>query len=371
MANLVKPELEVVEISEDKKYGRFVCSPLEKGEGTVLGNSLRRILLSSMPGAAVSEIKIDGVYHEFSSIAGVKEDVAEIILNLKKLAIKNTSSSDEPIMAYIDYAGEGVVRGSDIKVTSEIEIVNPEQPIATLSGKDTRLYMEIKITKGRGYDGANTRDRSDLPIGVIAVDSIYSPIVKVNLITEPMMNGTAQGGEKLILDVFSDGTLAPDDAVSLAARIMDSHMQLFVDMEAKSEDKVEPSTGDSALGNDGSFLRCNIEIKNNTNRELTHQYMDTTCSNTKYFCEDYYYSLNGEKREDVYGKVTLKPGESAVLTLLLHCPDGKLPSNDLIVTTTLGKYYSEDTLDLIMMISPKDVQQDTPATPATTAAPER
>jgi DNA-directed RNA polymerase subunit alpha len=250
MANLVKPELEVVEISEDKKYGRFVCSPLEKGEGTVLGNSLRRILLSSMPGAAVSEIKIDGVYHEFSSIAGVKEDVAEIILNLKKLAIKNTSSSDEPIMAYIDYAGEGVVRGSDIKVTSEIEIVNPEQPIATLSGKDTRLYMEIKITKGRGYDGANTRDRSDLPIGVIAVDSIYSPIVKVNLITEPVMNGTVQGGEKLILDVFSDGTLAPDDAVSLAARIMDSHMQLFVDMEAKSEDKVEPSTGDSALGND-------------------------------------------------------------------------------------------------------------------------
>ena len=250
MANLVKPELEVVEISEDKKYGRFVCSPLEKGEGTVLGNSLRRILLSSMPGAAVSEIKIDGVYHEFSSIAGVKEDVAEIILNLKKLAIKNTSSSDEPIMAYIDYAGEGVVRGSDIKVTSEIEIVNPEQPIATLSGKDTRLYMEIKITKGRGYDGANTRDRSDLPIGVIAVDSIYSPIVKVNLLTEPVMNGTVQGGEKLILDVFTDGTLAPDDAVSLAARIMDSHMQLFVDMEAKSEDKVEPSTGDSALGND-------------------------------------------------------------------------------------------------------------------------
>ena len=129
---------------------------------------------------------------------------------------------------------------------------------------------------------------------------------------------------------------------------------------------------DSALGNDGSFLRCNIEIKNNTNRELTHQYMDTTCSNTKYFCEDYYYSLNGEKREDVYGKVTLKPGESAVLTLLLHCPDGKLPSNDLIVTTTLGKYNSEDTIELIMMISPKDIQQDAPATtPATTAAPER
>lgn len=250
MANLVKPELEVVEISEDKKYGRFVCSPLEKGEGTVLGNSLRRILLSSMPGAAVSEIKIDGVYHEFSSIAGVKEDVAEIILNLKKLAIKNTSSSDEPVMAYIDYAGEGVVRGSDIKVTSEVEIVNPEQPIATLSGKDTRLYMEIKITKGRGYDGANTRDRSDLPIGVIAVDSIFSPITKVNLLTEPVENGTVQGGEKLILDVFSDGTLAPDDAVSLAARIMDSHMQLFVDMEAKSEDKIEPASGDTTLGND-------------------------------------------------------------------------------------------------------------------------
>ena len=242
MAVDIKPVLEVEQLSDDKKFGRFVCAPLAKGEGTVIGNSLRRILLSSMPGAAVSEVKIDGVYHEFSSIPGVKEDVGDIILNLKKLAIRNTATSDDPVMAYIDYAGEGVVRGSDIKVSSEIEIINPDQVIATLSGKETRLYMEIKIVKGRGYDGANTRDRSDLPIGVIAVDSIFCPVTKVNLMIDPLEGGQE---EKLTLDVTTNGAMSPEDAVSLSARIFESHLQLFADM-----DTTQPSSTDVEGGNE-------------------------------------------------------------------------------------------------------------------------
>ena len=253
MAVDIKPVLEVEQLSDDKKFGRFVCSPLAKGEGTVIGNSLRRILLSSMPGAAVSEVKIDGVYHEFSSIPGVKEDVSDIILNLKKLAIRNTASSDDPVMAYIDYAGEGVVRGSDIKVSSEVEIINPDQVIATLSGKETRLFMEIKIVKGRGYDGANTRDRSDLPIGVIAVDSIFCPVTKVNLMVDPLEGGQE---EKLTLDVTTNGAMAPEDAVSLSARIFESHLELFAHMEdvgqkpvLDQEGKNEPETDAGDIDN--------------------------------------------------------------------------------------------------------------------------
>lgn len=253
MAVDIKPVLEVEQLSDDKKFGRFVCSPLAKGEGTVIGNSLRRILLSSMPGAAVSEVKIDGVYHEFSSISGVKEDVSDIILNLKKLAIRNTASSDDPVMAYIDYAGEGVVRGSDIKVSSEVEIINPDQVIATLSGKETRLFMEIKIVKGRGYDGANTRDRSDLPIGVIAVDSIFCPVTKVNLMVDPLEDGQE---EKLTLDVTTNGAMAPEDTVSLSARIFESHLELFAHMEdvgqkpvLDQEGKNEPETDAGDIDN--------------------------------------------------------------------------------------------------------------------------
>lgn len=236
MENL-KPELNIVEISEDGSYGRFECGPLSKGEASVLGNSLRRILLSSMPGAAVSEVKVEGVYHEFSSLPGVKEDVSEIIMNLKKLAIRNTSSSDEPVMAYIDFVGEGVVKASDIRVSSEIEIVNSDQTIATLSGKDAKLYMELKITKGRGYDGANTRDRSDLAIGVIAVDSIYSPVSKVNI----LVTDETAFSEKLILDVYTNGTMAPDDAVSLAAHIMQTHLQLFIHMDEAVKESSSPA----------------------------------------------------------------------------------------------------------------------------------
>lgn len=246
----VRPELEVTELSADNTFGRFTCGPLCKGESTVIGNALRRVLLSSMPGAAVSEVKIDGVYHEFSSVPGVKEDVADIILNLKKLSIRNTSSTDEPVMAYIDFAGDGVVRAADIKVSSEIEIINQDLVLATLSGRDARLYMEMKITKGRGYDGANTRDRSELPIGMIAVDSIYCPVTRVNIGT--IVSEEDPGMETLVLDVTTNGTMAPEEAVSLAARILESHLQLFIHMESHSPEMDVDEPADSIMPNSDS-----------------------------------------------------------------------------------------------------------------------
>jgi DNA-directed RNA polymerase subunit alpha len=226
-----RPNIEIVEISEDKKYGKFVVEPLERGYGTTLGNSLRRIMLSSLPGAAVSQIKIDGVLHEFSSIPGVKEDVAEIIMNIKSLAIKNSSSGNEPKTAIIDFEGEGVVTAADIQVDQDIEIMNPELPIATLNGgADSKLYIELTITKGRGYQGADKNKGEDLPIGVIAVDSIYTPVERVNLTVENTRVGQITDYDKLSLDVFTNGTLAPDEAVSLAAKVLSEHLSLFIDL---------------------------------------------------------------------------------------------------------------------------------------------
>ena len=182
MFDFNKPKIEITEISEDKKFGRFVVEPLERGYGTTLGNSLRRIMLSSLPGAAVSQVKIEGVLHEFSSIPGVKEDVTEIIMNLKSLAIKNNSETNEAKVAYIEFEGEGVVKASDIQVDQDIEIMNPDQVIATLNGgADSKLYMELTITKGRGYVSADKAKTEDMPIGVIAVDAIYTPVERVNL----------------------------------------------------------------------------------------------------------------------------------------------------------------------------------------------
>ena len=231
MFDFERPGIEIVEISEDKKYGKFVVEPLERGYGTTLGNSLRRIMLSSLPGAAVSQIKIDGVLHEFSSIPGVKEDVAEIIMNIKSLAIKNNSSGNEPKTAIIDFEGEGVVTAADIQVDQDIEIMNPELPIATLNGgSDSKLYIELTITKGRGYQGADKNKGEDLPIGVIAVDSIYTPVERVNLTVENTRVGQITDYDKLSLDVFTNGTLAPDEAVSLAAKVLSEHLSLFIDL---------------------------------------------------------------------------------------------------------------------------------------------
>jgi DNA-directed RNA polymerase subunit alpha len=230
-----RPNIEVTDISEDKKYGRFVVKPLERGYGITLGNSLRRIMLSSLPGAAVSQVKIDGVLHEFSSIPGVKEDVTEVIMNLKSLAIKNNSETNEAKTAYIEFEGEGVVKASDIQHDQDIEILNPDLVIATLSGKDTKLYMELTITKGRGYVSADRNKHEDLPIGVIAVDSIYTPVERVNVTVENTRVGQSTDYDKLTLDVYTNGTLVPDEAVSLAAKVLSEHLSLFIDLSENAK----------------------------------------------------------------------------------------------------------------------------------------
>ena len=231
MFDFNKPKIEITEISDDKKYGRFVVEPLERGYGITLGNSLRRIMLSSLPGAAVSQVKIEGVLHEFSSIPGVKEDVTEIIMNLKSLAIRNNSVTNEAKVAYIEFEGEGVVRASDIQVDQDIEIMNPDQVIATLNGgPDSKLYMELTITKGRGYISADKGKSDDMPIGVLAVDAIYTPVERVNLKVENTRVGQQTDLDKLILDVETDGTIPADEAASLAAKILNDHLMLFVDL---------------------------------------------------------------------------------------------------------------------------------------------
>ena len=231
MFDFNKPKITIEELSPDKRFGRFVVEPLERGYGTTLGNSLRRIMLSSLPGAAVSRVKIDGVLHEFSPIPGVKEDVSEIIMNLKSLAIRNTSETDEPKTAYIEYEGEGVVRASDIQVDSDIEITNPDQVIATLDGgPNSKLNMEMTITKGRGYVSADKGKQSDQPIGEIAVDAIYTPIDRVNMNVENTRVGQQTDFDKLTLDVWTRGTLSPEEAVSLAAKVLSEHLKLFIDL---------------------------------------------------------------------------------------------------------------------------------------------
>lgn len=231
-----KPKIEIAEISEDKKYGKFVVEPLERGYGTTLGNSLRRIMLSSLPGAAVSQVKIDGVLHEFSSIPGVKEDVTEIIMNVKSLAIRNTSDSEEAKVAYIDFEGEGIVTAAEIQCDPDIEILNPDVVIAHLNGgADSKLYMELTITKGRGYVSADKNKNDELPIGVIAVDSIYTPVERVNLTVENTRVGQITDYDKLTLDVFTNGTLVPDEAVSLAAKVLSEHLSLFIDLSENAK----------------------------------------------------------------------------------------------------------------------------------------
>ena len=235
MFDFEKPKIEIAHLSDDNRYGRFVVEPLERGYGTTLGNSLRRIMLSSLPGAAVSHVKIDGVVHEFSSIPGVKEDVTEIIMNIKSLAIKNSSDTNEPKVAYIEFEGEGVVTGADIQADPDIEILNPDQVIATLSGTDSKLYMELTIAKGRGYVSSDKNKKEDLPIGVIPVDSIFTPVERVNLTVQNTRVGQITDFDKLTLDVYTNGTLAPDEAVSLAAKVLSEHLNLFIDLSENAK----------------------------------------------------------------------------------------------------------------------------------------
>ena len=257
MFDFEKPNISVVELSEDRKHGVFVCEPLERGYGTTLGNSLRRIMLSSLPGCAVSQVKIEGVQHEFSTIPGVKEDVTEIILNIKELALRNNSETDEPKTAYLEYEGEGVVRASDIQFDSDIEVVNPDLVIANLNDANSRLYMELTITNGRGYVGSDRNKTDETPIGVIAVDSIYTPIDRVNMKVENTRVGQQTDFDKLTLDVTTNGTLGPDEAVSLAAKVLSEHLSIFINLSDAA--KNVPVITEGPKGQEPSSMTMSID----------------------------------------------------------------------------------------------------------------
>lgn len=246
MLEIEKPKIECVESTEDGSYGRFVVEPLERGYGITLGNSLRRILLSSLPGVAANSVKIEGVLHEFSTIKGIKEDVTEIILNIKALCL--TMNGDGPKTIYIDAKGPGEVTGNDIKTDGDVEVINKDLHIATLDD-DGKLYMEIEVNKGRGYVTQNRNKRDDMPIGTIAVDSIYSPVKRVNFTVGNTRVGQITDYDKLTIEIWGNGTIRPEEAISLAAKILIEHFKLFMtltdhadDMEImveKEEDKKE------------------------------------------------------------------------------------------------------------------------------------
>ncbi len=234
MIEIERPRIETEEISSDSTYGRFVVEPLERGFGTTLGNSLRRVLLSSLPGVAVKSIKIDGVVHEFSTIPGVKEDVTEIVLNIKGLIAK--LHCDGPKTVEIAVEGPCMVTADSIKCDSEVEILNPDLHIATL-GEGAKLYMEIVLDKGRGYVSGE-RNKQSMPQGVIgelAVDSIYTPVLKVNFNVEPTRVGQSIDYDKLTLEVWTNGVITAQEAVSLAAKVLTDHLTLFVDLSDKGK----------------------------------------------------------------------------------------------------------------------------------------
>ncbi len=286
MFDFEKPNIKIAEISEDKKHGVFVVEPLERGYGLTLGNSLRRILLSSLPGSAVSQVKIDGVVHEFTSIPGVVEDVTEIIMNIKSLKIKNNSSSDALKIAYLERAGEGPVTARDIKADADIEIMNPDQLICTLSGgADSRIGMELNITKGRGYVGADKQKRDGAEPGVIPVDALYTPIVRVNSTVVDTRVGQVTDYDKLTLEVWTDGTMDPVEAVSLAAKVMSEHLALFVDLseDAKNaEVMVEKTESKSEKNLDKNIDELELSVRSfNCLKRANIDTVEQLCSKTQ------------------------------------------------------------------------------------------
>ncbi|MHB8757257.1 MAG: DNA-directed RNA polymerase subunit alpha, partial [Bacillota bacterium] len=224
MLEIEKPRIERVQTADDGVYGRFVVEPLERGYATTLGNSLRRVLLSSLPGAAVTSVKIETVLHEFSTIPGVLEDVTDIVLALKQLRLR--MHTEEPRLLRLEVEGQGEVLASHILAPAEIEILNPDLHIATLDAGG-RLVAELTVERGRGYVSADRNKKTDQPIGVIPMDSIFTPIRKVNYTVEATRVGQITNYDKLTLDVWTDGSLRPDEAVSLGARILSEHMALF------------------------------------------------------------------------------------------------------------------------------------------------
>ncbi|ADD03179.1 DNA-directed RNA polymerase, alpha subunit [Thermoanaerobacter mathranii subsp. mathranii str. A3] len=235
MFEIIEPKIEIVEQAEDGTYGKFVVEPLERGYGITLGNSLRRVLLSSLPGAAPKSVKIDGVLHEFSTLPGVKEDVVEIILNLKEIAVK--LHSDEPVVGRIDVEGKGEVTAGHIKGSADIEILNPDHHIATLSD-DGKLHMEIVFVKGKGYVPSDKNKEPNQPIGVIPVDSIFTPVKKVSYNVENTRVGNVTDYDKLTLEVWTNGTITPKEAISMASDMLIRYFQKFISFsgEYKSSD---------------------------------------------------------------------------------------------------------------------------------------
>ena len=232
MMEIEKPRIELIEKSEDNTYGRIVVEPLERGYGTTLGNSMRRVLLSSLPGAAVTSIKIEGVQHEFSTIPGVTEDTTEIIMSIKGLSVM--MHSDEPKLLRIEAQGECEVKAKDIITDADVEILNPELKIATLE-KDAKLFIELTLEKGKGYVTADRNKKPNQPIGVIAIDSIFTPVHKVNFDVEYTRVGQRTDYDRLIMEIWTNGAIKPDDAISAAAKILIEHFGLFVGLTDKVE----------------------------------------------------------------------------------------------------------------------------------------
>lgn len=283
MIEIEKPTIECVYSDTDKNYGKFIVEPLERGYGTTLGNSLRRILLSSLPGAAVTSVKIDGILHEFSTIPGVKEDVTEIILNLKKLSIR--LNGDTPKRAIINAVGPKEVTAADIVADSDIEIFNPELHIATLD-ENASLVMELSLATGRGYAPADMNKTENTPIAVIPVDSIFTPARRVNFTVENTRVGQITDYDKLNLEIWTDGSISPEESVSIGAKIMQEHLKLFIDltdsmdsveiMVEKEEDQKEKALEmtieelELSVRSFNCLKRANI----NTVEELTHKSED-------------------------------------------------------------------------------------------------
>ena len=236
MIDIEKPKIEIAEISEDNRYGKFICEPLERGYGTTFGNSLRRMLLSSLEGAAITSIRIDGVLHEFSTIPGVRDDVTNIVLNLNELCLKMTGN--EPRIIRIDVEGEKEVTAADIICDADIEILNPDLHIATVN-EDGKLKIEMTVERGRGYVPADKNKKPDDTIGVIPIDSIFSPVKRVNYTVQDTRVGNVTDYDRLILEVWTDGSLRPEEAVSKAAGILVMHLKLFQNMDGLPEEEEE------------------------------------------------------------------------------------------------------------------------------------
>ena len=253
IAEIENPRIERTEQNEAEHYGRFVVEPLERGFGHTLGNALRRVLLSSLPGAAVTSINIEDVQHEFSTIPGVKEDVTEIILNLKELSVK--LFSDQPKMLEISAVGPGKVKASDIRVDSEVEIVNPDLHIATLS-KGAKLHIWMTLDKGRGYVPAERNKQNPMPIGVIPIDSIYTPIRKMNYMVEDTRVGQTTDYDKLILEVWTNGSIYPDEAIGMAAKILIEQLSIFTKL---TDQPVQPLSLEPEEASVGKNMEMTID----------------------------------------------------------------------------------------------------------------